>query len=162
MARRAVRVFLDSNVILSGLISNKGAPRVILDILSLGLPFLAAMTGRYNIIEIERNLAKKLPKALPVYKEYLPRINLEIVPLPKTLEVKNIYGSVADKDVPVIVSAVNGKADFLVTGDKKDFAKLKEKKTCPFKIVSPSEFVDVILPEVFKEIEGEGFRLAGN
>ena len=112
--------------------------------------------------EIERNLAKKLPKALPVYKEYLPRINLEIVPLPKTLEVKNIYGSVADKDVPVIVSAVNGKADFLVTGDKKDFAKLKEKKTCPFKIVSPSEFVDVILPEVFKEIEGEGFRLAGN
>jgi len=59
MAEKVVRVFLDSNVILSGLISEKGAPRIILDILCLGLPFLTGITGRYNIIEIERDYSFK-------------------------------------------------------------------------------------------------------
>ena len=76
MARKAVRVFLDSNVILSGLLSDKGAPRIILDILSLKFRFLIGITGLYNIIEIERNLTKKLPAAIPIYKKYIPKINL--------------------------------------------------------------------------------------
>ena len=49
MIKRAVRVFLDSNVILSGLFSDRGAPRIILDILSLNLSFITGITGRYNI-----------------------------------------------------------------------------------------------------------------
>ena len=154
MAKKAVRVFLDSNVILSGLLSGKGAPRIILDILCLKLPFLAGLTGRYNIMEIERNLARKMPDALPIYKEYIPEINLTIVPLPKPQEIRRYSGSIADKDIPVLASAVKGRADFLVTGDKKDFAKLKAKGNYPFKIVSPAEFVDTILPEIFKEMEG--------
>ena len=59
-----MRVFLDSNVILSGLISDKGAPRIILDLLSLKLTSITGLTGEYNIIEIERNLKKKLPSAI--------------------------------------------------------------------------------------------------
>jgi hypothetical protein len=88
MAIKPVRVFLDSNVILSGLLSDRGAPRVILDLFSLGLPFLKGSTGRYNIIEIERNLNKKLPACFPVYREYFPKINLEIIPLPTREEVR--------------------------------------------------------------------------
>jgi hypothetical protein len=38
MAIRIVRVFLDSNVILSGLLSDQGAPRTILDLLTLKVP----------------------------------------------------------------------------------------------------------------------------
>jgi hypothetical protein len=40
MARHPIKVFLDSNVILSGLLSDRGAPRLILDVLSLRLPVL--------------------------------------------------------------------------------------------------------------------------
>jgi predicted nucleic acid-binding protein len=58
MAKRSVRLFLDSNVILSGLLSERGAPRIILDLLNLGFPFLTGSTGKYNLIEIERNLKK--------------------------------------------------------------------------------------------------------
>lgn len=152
--KEAVRVFLDSNVILSGLLSDKGAPRIILDMLCLRLPFLIGVTGRYNIIEIERNLAKKMPAAIPVYREYLPKINLEIIQMPSAAEVKKFYGHVSDKDIPVVVSAINGKADLLVTGDKKDFAKLKAKGNELFKIVSPSEFIDIIFPEILKDIKG--------
>jgi predicted nucleic acid-binding protein len=144
MGKKAVRVFLDSNVILSGLISDKGAPRVILDLLSLKLSFLSGLTGQYNIAEIERNLEKKAPAIIPVYRKYFPEIKLEIIPLPFSEEIKKFSGSIADKDIPVVVSAINGKADFLVTGDKKDFEKLKMKGDYPFKILSPSEFLDTI------------------
>lgn len=62
---------------------------------------------------------------------------------------------ISGKDVPVIVSAVNGKADFLVTGDKKDFEKLKIKRDYPFRILSPSEFLDAITPEIVKFLESK-------
>ena len=82
MVKRPVKVFLDSNVIISGIFSDKGSPRIILDILSLGLPFVVGATGRYNMIEIERNLKRKMPKALPIYQKYLSDLYLEIIPLP--------------------------------------------------------------------------------
>jgi len=156
MAKEAVRVFLDSNVILSGFISDRGAPRIILDILCLKLPFLQGITGRYNIAEVERNLAKKIPDAIPVYKQYFHELNLKIVPLPSAEEVLNFSGHISGKDVPVVVSAINGKADFLITGDKKDFGKLKMKRDYPFMIVSPSEFLESIISEIVKSLESEG------
>lgn len=152
MAKKASRVFLDSNIILSGLLSDKGAPRVILDILCMRLQFLTGITGLYNIIEIERNLANKLPAAIPMYKEYLPKLNLEFIPIPSHEDMKSLAGHIADKDVPVLASALKGKADFLVTGDKKDFTKLKTKKLYAFNIVTPTEFLDAIIPEVMKHL----------
>ena len=80
--RRICKVFLDSNVILSGLFSDQGAPRIILDLLAVGLPVLAGATGLYNLMEVERNLKKKMPEALPLYQEYLPKLGLEVVALP--------------------------------------------------------------------------------
>jgi len=50
---------IKSRVILSGLLSDKGAPRIILDLLCLKLPVFIGEIERYNIIEIERNLRKK-------------------------------------------------------------------------------------------------------
>jgi predicted nucleic acid-binding protein len=152
MAKRIVRVFLDSNVILSGLLSDKGAPRTILDLLTLKFPFLVGSTGRFNLIEIERNLKKKMPEILAVYKRYLPKLDLKIIPLPRPEELRKFSGKITDKDVPVLVSAIRSKTDFLVTGDKQHFQKLKSQGDYSFRIVSPSEFVDLILPEVLKEI----------
>lgn len=153
MPRKRFKVFLDSNVIISGLFSDKGSPRTILDILSLDLPLLAAATGKYNIIEIERNLSKKMPDVIPLYKKYLRILNLEVIPLPSYRDIKNLSGHIADKDVPVLASAINGKSDFLVTGDKKDFSKLRGKYS--FKILSPSEFLDITLPEILSALKAD-------
>jgi putative PIN family toxin of toxin-antitoxin system len=153
MAKKEVRVFLDSNVILSGLISDIGPPRIILDLITLNLPVLHALTGRYNIMEIERNLKKKLPAALPLYKKYLPMLNLEIIPMPSMTMIRSLAGQTSEKDIPVLASAMLGKADFLVTGDKKDFSGGRLRGEHSFKITSPSEFLEVILPEMLKAIE---------
>jgi len=153
MRKRPLRVFLDSNVILSGLLSDKGAPRIILDLLSLELPFFVGLTGRYNLIEIERNLHKKMPGILSVYTAYFPKLNLKIIPLPRKENLKEYFGKIADKDIPVLVSAIRGKADFLVTGDKQHFEKLKMRGEYPVRIVTPSEFIDSVLPEILKELK---------
>lgn len=155
MAKKRVKVFLDSNVIISGLFSDKGSPRIILDILSLDLPLLAGVIGEYNIIEIERNLSKKMPDVLPVYRKYIKVLNLEVIPLPAYKDIKKLFGHISDKDIPVLVSAIDANADFLVTGDKKDFSKLKG--NYPFKILNPSEFLDIILPEILKRAAPDGF-----
>jgi predicted nucleic acid-binding protein len=153
MGKKVVRVFLDSNVILSGLLSERGAPRIILDLLSLRLPFLIGSTGRYNLIEIERNLKKKIPGLLFLYKAYLPKLNLKVIPLPRPEEVRDFSGQIAEKDIPVLISAIRGKVDFLVTGDKQHFGKMKELDKFPFHVVTPSEFIDSILPGILKGLE---------
>jgi len=152
MAKRIVRVFLDSNVIISGLLSDRGAPRIILDLLTLQLPFLVGSTGRYNLIEIERNLRRKMPEILSLYKRYLPKLNLKIIPLPRPEELRKFTGKITEKDVPVLVSAIRSKTDFLVTGDEQHFHKLRSLGDYSFRIVTPSEFIDLVLPEVLKEI----------
>lgn len=153
MAPKIFKVFLDSNVILSGLFSDQGAPRIILDILTFKLPFLLGSTGEYNLLEIERNLKKKMPGVFSVYKRYLSRLNLKIIPIPGPEEIKKFSGQIADKDIPVLVSAIQSKADFLVTGDKKHFEKLKVPGNYPLKIITPSEFLERVLPEIIKEIQ---------
>jgi predicted nucleic acid-binding protein len=153
MGKKVVRVFLDSNVILSGLLSERGAPRIILDLLSLRLPFLIGSTGRYNLIEIERNLKNKMPSLLFLYKAYLPKLNLKVIPLPRPEDIRDFSGQIAEKDIPVLISAIRSKADFLVTGDKQHFGKMKELDKYPFHVLTPSEFLDSILPETLKGLE---------
>jgi len=153
MGKKVVRIFLDSNVILSGLLSERGAPRILLDLLSLRLTFLIGSTGRYNLIEIERNLKKKMPGLFSLYKAYLPKLNLKVIPLPRPEDVRDVSGQIAEKDIPVLVSALRSKADFLVTGDKQHFGKMKELDKYPFHVVTPSEFIDSILPEILKGLE---------
>lgn len=151
MEKRRLRVFLDSNVIISGLFLERGAPRMTLDILSLNLPVLTAVTGAYNIYEVERNLAAKLPAALSLFRSCLRTIGFEIVPLPERKDFEPLAGLTSEKDLPVLASAVLGKADVLVTGDKRDLLKIR-KHDLPFAVLSPAEFLDEYLPEWLKKL----------
>ena len=90
---------------------------------------------------------------IPVYKKYLPRLNLTVIPLPKREELREFFGKITDKDIPVLVSAIKGKADFLITGDRRHFEKLKGVGKYQLKIATPSEFIDSIFQEILKEVE---------
>jgi predicted nucleic acid-binding protein len=142
------RIFLDSNVILSGLFSERGAPRLILDLFNLDLPVLTGVTGRFNLTEIERTLENKMAAALPTYRLYLPKIKLDIIPLPSWDDLRPFVGAAEDKDLPVLASVVNGNADHFVTGDKKLISLIRRIGGFPFRIFSPAEFLDKVLPEI--------------
>ncbi len=57
-------------------------------------------------------------------------------------------GSIAYKDVPVLVSAINGKSDYLITGDIKDFKKLRTSPEYQFKIVNPGELISEVINKI--------------
>ena len=105
------------------------------------------------MIEIERNLKKKMPGLLLLYKDYLPKINLKVIPLPRPEDIRSFSGQIAEKDIPVLISAIRSRADFLVTGDKQHFGKMKDLDKYPIHIVTPSELMDSILPEILKGLE---------
>lgn len=140
------RVFLDSNVIQSGLFSDRGAPRLILDLLTLGLPVVTGLTGRFNLLEIEGNIGKRLPDALPVWREYLPKLRLEVVPMPSSWDLALLGDTAEGKDLPVIASAISGKADHFVSDDKRLLSRLEKRTDLPFRTASPAKFLNVHLP----------------
>jgi predicted nucleic acid-binding protein len=144
-----------SSVLLSGLFSSSGAPRLILDVLSLDLPVLKAVTGAYNVEEVERNLRIKLPAALPIFRSAMKQLGLEVVSLPLKEALVPLAGLTAAKDLPVIASANKGKAEIHVTGDKRDLLKLKRRRF-DFSIASPAEFLDEVLPRLLKDLAPSG------
>jgi len=152
MAKRVVKVFLDSNVIISGLISDKSAPRLILELLCHDLPLMHAVTGQYNLEEIERTITRKLPAARPVLHDFMSRLKIEIIPLPAGEKLGKYRGVIADEDLPVLVSAIECGADYLVTGDKKHFGGLRGRKDIPLRICSPSEVVEILATGI-RELE---------
>lgn len=145
---KSVRLFLDSNVILSGLISSRGAPRILLDLLSIGVPLLEGMTGRYNLEEIEHNLKRRFPELIAIYKEYLPCLRLKIIKIPSYQDIKPLVKKMSPKDAPVLVSAQIGRADYLITGDKKGFPATLAK---PIIVMPPDKFLDQVLPQFIYE-----------
>jgi predicted nucleic acid-binding protein len=143
----SLRIFFDSNVILSALFSDRGAPRRIFDVLAARMPPLQPLVGAYNILEIERNLGKRLPGAWPAARGLIDQLGFEIVPLPEPDAVAAWAPFVAAKDAPVVASAVAAKASVLVTGDKRDLLALKAPQL-PFPILPPAEFLDALLPRL--------------
>jgi predicted nucleic acid-binding protein len=93
-----------------------------------------------------------MPGVWPVYKRYLPRLNLTVIPVPQPEELREFSGKMVDKNIPVLVSAIRAKADFLITGDKRHFGKLKGIEKYQLTIVTPSEFVDSIFPDILKDL----------
>ena len=147
MSEQGAKFFLDSNVILSGLLSSRGAPKIILDLFSIEVPLLKGMTGRYNLDEIERNLKNRFPLLYPIYSEYRSKMRLEIVDIPPFKKIEPLLGQVPSKDAPVLASARMGGAHYLVTGDKRGFPK---KAADPIQVVSPSVAVNQIIPKIIQ------------
>ncbi|HMA53471.1 MAG TPA: hypothetical protein VKT17_03370, partial [Acidobacteriota bacterium] len=102
----------------------------------------------FNLTEIERNIARKIPAALTIFNDCLPKLDLEIVPVPFPEELKPYAGMVDDKDLPVLASAMMGRADFFVTGDKKLLSQIAAQNVFSFRALPPALFLDQVLPDI--------------
>ncbi len=115
----APRFFLDSSVIIAGSASEVGASSAILTMAELGLFRLVACP--YVMEETERNLIKKLPKALKRYSQIQSKIPWEIVSDSSYEENSRWLSVLPEKDIPVLVAAINAKLNRLVTLDTLHF-----------------------------------------
>ena len=101
------------------MISETGASRAILILAEVGLFKLVVCP--HVLQEVERNLAAKLPQALPLFRRMLERLSVEVVPDPPREEVSRWAQVIVPKDAPVLAAAVLAAPHRLVTLDVKDF-----------------------------------------
>jgi predicted nucleic acid-binding protein len=115
-----IDLFLDSSALMAGIISAKGAARALL---LLGEDEKIILTvSEQVIVEVERNLAIKVPKILPYAREMILHTNLRILKDPSPEEVyKHLDWINHAADVPILVAAARAKVDFLVTLNTRHF-----------------------------------------
>jgi hypothetical protein len=114
VSRAALRVFVDADVIFCGAAAPhaQGASHVLLALAEITL--IEAVTSQQAINEVERNLAAKLPAALPVFRLLTVRC-LQIVPDPDPAAVLAYAGCANRGDLPLLVAALQNRCPYLVT-----------------------------------------------
>jgi putative PIN family toxin of toxin-antitoxin system len=129
-----VRVVADTNVLISALLFGGVSDQV----------FLAGLRGEIQLItsdpllkELERVLKNKFKLDVHFVREVIDEVRnvAEVVEVSSHIDVI----SHPDEDNRVLECAVEGKADFIVTGDTRHILPLKEYRG--IKILSPSEFI---------------------
>jgi predicted nucleic acid-binding protein len=135
-----ITVFLDSNILISALIgSARSAPAVLVDWLA-GSRAATLITGRCCIQEVERNLARKLPQAQPLWKQFVLASGIRIVPCPR----KPIAGINA-KDTAIVAAAISAAATHFVTGDQRLLAEMRAAKSKLPLALTPREMLEALL-----------------
>jgi predicted nucleic acid-binding protein len=137
-----ITVFLDSNILISALIgSTHSAPVVLVDWLA-GDPAATLITGRCRIQEVEKNLARKLPQAQPLWKQFVTASGIRIVPCPR-----NSIAGINAKDTAIVAAAVSAAATHFVTGDKRLLAEMRAAKSRLPQALTPREMLEVLLTQ---------------
>jgi len=135
-----ITVFLDSNILISALIgSTRSAPVVLVDWLASSRA-VTLITGRCCIQEVEKNLARKLPQAQPLWQQFVTASGIRIVACPR----RSIAGINA-KDTAIVAAAVAAAATHFVTGDKRLLAEMRAAKSRLPQSLTPREMLEALL-----------------
>ena len=144
--RRRLRLFLDSNVLTGGMIARWGLDKAILSMCAARVCRLVLAEAVRE--EVEQNLllhAAKLTSAesnaiLGDYGELLRLTDPQIVPFPSQADVVASRHLIAHaSDVPVLLSAIHARPDWLLTHNTKHFTPEVALAT-GLRIATPIEF----------------------
>ena len=134
-----MRVVLDTNVIVSALLFGGYPERVLLAGLRGEIQLL---TSQALLQELENVLSKKFKLGVRLVKDTIDLLKTLAEIVETTSQLKAIAHP--DDDNRVLECAVDGHAEFIVTGDTKHILPLKEYKG--IKILTPSEFAKILPP----------------
>jgi putative PIN family toxin of toxin-antitoxin system len=133
------RVFLDANIIFSGLYSPRGAPGVILE--HYVNSRITAVISQQVLEEVIRTIRKKNPAALSLLKTLLTNVPPEIVADPPVEALKQWTPMLDIGDAAVLAAAVLSEPDYFITGDN-DFLRNRVLiKKAGLRILTPAELL---------------------
>ena len=138
------KVFLDASVFIAAAGSASGGSSLILEVCR-GIRF-SAVTTRRILLEAQRNIRKKLSSEaiLRFYKE-IANLNPEIIRPPTEERLSKYNDIIAFKDRHVLASAMERKATFLITLDRKHFqTEAIRQSNLPITIMTPKEFLELV------------------
>lgn len=128
------RIFLDANVLFSAAyLENSGLTRL------WQLDDAELLSSAYAIEEARRNLALDRPPAVVRLERLTPKLTLVNPPgdlkLPAAVRLDS-------KDRPILLAAIHGKADFLLTGDGRHFGHLYGKRVEGVMVLRPAQYFE--------------------
>lgn len=148
------RLFLDSSVIIAGLASRTGASHAILALAELGLVRLVGCP--YILMEVERNLAEKVPEFLPAYRRLMVNLNWQMVEDPAAEDVSPWLDLVPAKDAPVLAAAVAAAPHRFITLDIGHFINPPEvAERSGLSICTPGDFLQEVRAILARGFAGE-------
>jgi len=144
--QRRIRLFLDSNVLTGGIVSPWGLDKATLSLCAAKVCQLVLAEVVRD--EVEENLmfqAERLPaldgdQLIEDYRRLIKLAKPEIVPYPDADLVRSNRHLIRHAaDVPVLLSAVASRPDWLLTHNTKHFTKTVAQRTS-LRIATPAEF----------------------
>lgn len=142
MPKSKPRVFLDSNVIFSGLYSSQGAPGNILENFIRGK--ISVVISQQVLEEVIRTIKEKVPTAITALKRLLLNVPPEIVADPKPEEIEHWTKGLSIEDAAIWAAAIATKPDYFVTGDNHFIENPDLAKVAELKIVTPAQFLKLL------------------
>jgi predicted nucleic acid-binding protein len=110
------RIFLDASALFAAAYSATGASR---ELLRLGIEGRVRLfTNQTAVEEAERNLERKAPEGVAIFRALIAALPVEVLPPPSEVELISAATVVVLKDAPILAGAVGCRADFLATFDR--------------------------------------------
>ncbi len=141
-ARPRPRIFLDSNVIISGLYSSNGAPGEILERFVKGE--IRLVISQQVLEEVVRNIQVKLPEALAALETLLVNAPPEVAKDPDYSAVEHWTDRLSVGDAAILTAAISSGPDYFVTGDNHFLRKSELIKKTGLTVVTPAQFLELM------------------
>ncbi|MBI2755379.1 MAG: PIN domain-containing protein [Chloroflexi bacterium] len=141
--RARLRICLDADALFAGAASTSGASHLILQLGELGI--IEVGVPDQARAEAERNLAAKLPAALPAFRAVLEAC---CVGLPMASSAESVAiaesGEADAKDAPILASALAASCRWLVTFNLRDY------RSDRIRVSNPSDFIEALRGELLQ------------
>jgi predicted nucleic acid-binding protein len=145
-ARGRPRLFLDSNVLMGGLVASWGLDKAVLSLCSARICRLVLAEAVQ--IEVERNLElhaerlaiREVNQPIKAYRRFIQLSDPEMVPFPELDAVlSNRHLIRHQPDIPVLLPAIAARPDWLLTNNTEHFTRSVAQRT-GLRIATPAEF----------------------
>ena len=110
----ALRVFIDSNILISAVLSESSMASKLLTLL---IEEHHLIICSYSITEVSQVIHRKFPNKIAKWDKFLTTLEFEIAYTPSDLSTVKVPDIRDPKDLPILVSAMVAQPDIIVTGD---------------------------------------------
>jgi len=139
MAPERWRIFLDTNVLIAGLLSRTGASAVILALAES--EEIIPVISRQVLVEADRTFLAKFPQLIDRYRTFITNLAPLLVDDPSVAAVRRAAQVIDLDDAPILAAAQQAQVDYLITLNTKHFLTPKARAFLPASIVTPGEFL---------------------
>ena len=148
MTQKNLKIFLDTSVLFSAVLSSTGGARKLFHLAEAGL--LQLIVGPTVLREADEVVRRKTPASLPLLAQLLEAGQVKTYSVPTPKQIESARSLVAYlPDARVLAEAIRAEPDWFVTHDKEHFLKAKKGINLSFEIGTPGDLLQTFKDEFY-------------